>query len=216
MKEKIKKIKKGIVGISLALALGLSSVKAQPSGSVELIKSLDRDHSYIRPTLTYDLPKDISGHSFVEFYDDGSFFGKTTLTKPIDGVPFSAAGQFVYGSDFDTQLGFGGSASTTLGEKGFVKIHYLPIQTSKEGQIKTDQRKLGYFVSLDLPRDVSISSFGELTFSDDGPAWGYGELSLEKKVSDRFSVKYQPALKSKGEGKIIPKYEHRLGLELKL
>lgn len=204
----MKFIKKTIATIATVVALALP-MKAQ-SGTVEAITSLETGDSYLRPTISYQLPESVKGSSFHEFYEDGTHFGKTTLEKGItddQGIKIQAK----YGSHMPTKTGAGFYTKIPSPDDTFVKVSYIPLWLDLHGK-KQDSQIFGYYVSVYLPLDMKLSSFGEIDIQQQ--KWTYGELGLEKKITDDLSISYQPSLT--GDGDIIPKPEHRIDIKYKL
>jgi len=206
----MKKTKLTLAGLILATGLGLGSLRAQTSGSFEYIKSLDKADHYFRPTVTFTLPVDVKGMSFGEFYKDGTVYTKTTLSKPVT-KNFGAMEQTITFSGAETKFGLGAYAILPMPKNMFAKTYIVPTWITDKGQ-KVNSTIAGYFVSAKLPLDITLSSFGEVDLSaEGGPKWSYGEIGIEKKITDNLSVSYQPALKN--QGKLLPAVEHRIELK---
>jgi hypothetical protein len=209
MKKILKNLAVGAMAGAISL-LPMKNANAQLSGSMEAIKSFKPKQSYVRPQLFYDLPADIKGFTFLEFYQDGnSYFGRTNLTKEITkGIGLRA--EAIHGSGFPDNYGLGLDA-TISNEKVFANLYLTPFFVNNK--LKKIENKVlsGYFASMKLPFDLQLSSFGEWNLNGkDGVEWTYGELNLEKKLNKNLSVSYNPALKNKGVGKVIPRLEHRI------
>ncbi|MEK6933040.1 MAG: hypothetical protein AABW56_04590 [Nanoarchaeota archaeon] len=198
-----------LIGTSLLLS---PKAKSQVDGSIEGIKSFEPKQSYMRPSTSYKLPLELEGFSFMEFYQDESYFGKTTLDKSIVG-DLGVTGQAIHGSGFDDKYGIGLSQVISTSEKAFLKVHVYPLWIDSKGKSVKDGTTLGYFGSLKLPFDLELSSFGDWKIGPKGLEWDYGEISLEKKLTDKLSASYIPALKSKDKGGAIPRLEQRIGLK---
>ena len=209
----MKKILKNLAVGAMAGALSLIPMKnanAQLNGSMEAVKSFKPKQSYVRPQLFYDLPADIKGFTFLEFYQDGnSYFGRTNLTKEVTkGIALRA--EAIHGSGFNDNYGLGLSA-TIPGKKVFANFYFTPFLVNKKLKKIENKALLGYFASMKLPLNMKLSSFGEWNLNGkNGVGWNYGELNLEKILNKNLSVSYNPALKNKGAGKPIPKLEHRV------
>ncbi|MCF7872010.1 hypothetical protein K9L97_03165 [Candidatus Woesearchaeota archaeon] len=214
--ELMKKAKIGIAGLVLALGLATTPLKAQSTTEIEGIKSFEAGKSYVRPTVGFELPGEIKGSSFLEIYGEKGYYGKTTLSKQVEG-PISIIGQGVYGSGFDTRYGIGASVGGKITDGIYAKAHIIPLYVDDQGKVQDHKGVAGYYIGADLPLDMKISSFGEIRLDGGkGPEWAYGELSLSKELSDKLSVMYQPALKMHKQGDLKPKIEHRIAMKYKL
>lgn len=207
----IQKIKIGIATLAAALMLSYGTAIAQTKATVEVIKSTETGKTYIRPSLSYKLPGEIKGYSFEELYSDRTMFGKTSLTKSITDEQ-GLLMQAIYGTAPKTTIGAGLYSKIPSPNGTFVKVHYVPFWIDMDGK-KVDKSIIGYFASINLPLDLKLSSFGELDVSK-SPKWTYGEIGLEKKITDDMTISYQPALI--GKGKVTPTLEHRIDLKIKL
>jgi hypothetical protein len=209
MKKKLRNLTAGVM-LGAASLIPMKNANAQLSGSMEAIKSFKSKQSYVRPCLFYDLPANIKGFTFLEFYQDGdSFFGRTKLTKEVaKGIGLRS--DIVHGSGFPNNYGLG--LNVDMPKNKILKNLYLTPFLVDNKLKKVENKVLaGYFASIKLPFDMQLSSFGEWNLNGkNGVQWTYGELNLEKKLSDKLSVSYNPALKSRGAGKPIPRLEHRV------
>ncbi len=194
-------------------ALYGSNINAQDINA-EVIKSLKPASSYGRLNADYQLPTGIKGYTFAEFYSDGnSYFSKTTFTKPVIGN-VSAMGQMVNGTGFEDHAGLGVSVVIPTPDHTFAKAYIVPRYLSSAGSPIDNKCVAGYYAEANLPLDMKISSFGEVNLNGkNGAEWMYGELNLEKKLTDKVSVSYNPALQNKGPGDITPAIEHRFTLK---
>jgi hypothetical protein len=209
MKKILRNITAGVI-LGASSLLPMKNANAQLNGSIEAVKSFKPKQSYVRPQLFYDLPADIKGFTFLEFYQDGdSFFGRTKLTKEVaKGIGLRS--DIVHGSGFPNNYGLG--LNVDMPKNKILKNLYLTPFLVDNKLKKVENKVLaGYFASIKLPFDMQLSSFGEWNLNGkNGVQWTYGELNLEKKLSDKLSVSYNPALKSRGAGKPIPRLEHRV------
>ena len=209
MKKKLRNLTAGVM-LGAASLIPMKNANAQLSGSMEAIKSFKSKQSYVRPCLFYDLPANIKGFTFLEFYQDGnSYFGRTNLTKEVTkGIALRA--EAIHGTGFPNNYGLGLSA-TIPNKKVFANFYFTPFLV--DNKLKKIENKVlsGYFASIKLPLDMQLSSFGEWNLNGkNGVEWTYGELNLEKKLNKNLSVSYNPALKNNGVGKPIPRLEHRV------
>ena len=209
MKKKLRNLTAGVM-LGAASLIPMKNANAQLSGSMEAIKSFKPKQSYVRPCLFYDLPANIKGFTFLEFYQDGdSFFGRTKLTKEV-AKGIGLRGDIVHGTGFPNNYGLGLNVDLP-GKNVFTNFYLTPFLV--DNKLKKIENKVlsGYFVSMKLPLDIQLSSFGEWNLNGkNGVEWTYGELNLEKKLNKNLSVSYNPALKNRGTGKPIPRLEHRI------
>jgi len=209
MKKILKNLAVGTMAGAISL-LPMKNANAQLNGSIEAIKSFKPKQSYVRPCLFYDLPANIKGFTFLEFYQDGdSFFGRTKLTKEV-AKGIGLRGDIVHGSGFPNKYGLGLNVNIP-NKKVFTNFYLTPFFVNNK--LKKIENKVlsGYFVNIELPLNMQLSSFGEWNLNGkNGVEWTYGELNLEKKLNKNLSVSYNPALKNRGAGKPIPKLEHRV------
>jgi hypothetical protein len=220
----------------LAMFLGLSRLNAQQAdtvntikevqpvkteqvvdkfnGNVELIKGLtsEQDHnSYIRPNTFYVLPADIAGYNWTEFYTDGTFFGKNTLSKPIIG-PISILNQFKYGTGFSPKTGFGLSFSASPTKNSFVKTYFIPKMINLKGEFQDNLSITGFYGEIKYGKHAKISGFAEINLSAEKPNWCYGEINIEGIINDNVSISYNPSLTNAGET-LKPSINHRVTLK---
>jgi len=209
MKKILRNITAGVI-LGASSLLPMKNANAQLNGSIEAVKSFKPKQSYVRPQLFYDLPADIKGFTFMEFYQDGdSFFGRTRLTKEVaKGIGLRS--DIIHGTGFPNNYGLG--LNVDMPKNKILKNLYLTPFLVDNKLKKVENKVLaGYFASIKLPFDMQLSSFGEWNLNGkNGVQWTYGELNLEKKLSDKLSVSYNPALKNRGAGKPIPRLEHRV------
>ncbi len=209
MKKTLRNITAGVI-LGASSLLPMKNANAQLTGSIEAIKSFKPKQSYVRPCLFYDLPANIKGFSFFEFYHNGnSYYGKTTLTKKVTkGIKLQA--QAVHGSGFCNNYNLGLSANIQ-NEKVSANFYCAPLCVSNKLKKIENKVLAGYFASIKLPFDTQLSSFGEWNLNGkNGVGWTYGEINLEKKLNKNLSVSYNPVLKNRGAGKPIPRLTHRI------
>ncbi|MFA5797666.1 MAG: hypothetical protein WC916_06575 [Candidatus Woesearchaeota archaeon] len=206
MNKTIKNIALWIAGISAITSMNIHAQNV----NAEVIKSLKPGSSYERLNAEYQLPAGIKGFTFAEFYSDGnSYFSKTALTKQVvENV--GVMGQMVNGSGFDDHAGLGVSIVVPTPDKTFAKVYVVPKYFTSNGTPVDNKCVAGYYAEAELPLDMKISSFGEVNLNGtNGVEWMYGEVNLEKKLTDNISISYNPALQNKAEGSITPILEHR-------
>ena len=143
--------------------------------------------------IFYQLPADISGYWFTEFYQDGTIFGKNMLSKKIDNIA-SVVDQTVFGTGMPAKTGLGfslegpGPASNMM-----FKMYLIPLYLNTNGKTEKNYTILGYCFETKLPLDFKLSGFGEWNMGKTNWAWNYGEANLEKSLGI-ISVSYNPAL----------------------
>jgi len=205
-----------IGGIILSSLLPMKKAQAQVNGSMEYLLSEHSENSYPRLNLFYGDIEKVKGFSFLELYkNQKGYFGKTTLEKQI--IPrVNAAAQIKYAGEPLTSVGLGASVNVVkTNNNSFFNFQALPVWIPKGFKLNKDEfvnKKeviLGYSAKVNLPKDFFLFSFGQMNVNDKGgPTWCYGELTAGKKFK-KWSVGYNPALVSKGQGKAVPKMEHR-------
>ena len=214
MKKTLRNIGAGIMAGAVSL-LPMKDANAQINGSLDIVKSSEPKKSYVRPCLSYELPANIKGFTFLEFYQKGNeeggktYFGRTKLTKEVF-KRFGLRADATHGSESPNTYGLG--LNVTIPNKTiFANLYLTPFWVNGKLNKVENKTLAGYFASTKLPFGLELSSFGELNLNAKGGAqWTYGELNLEKKFGKEknFSVAYNPALKNKGGP--IPKLEHRV------
>ncbi len=199
--------------ISLASLLPTQKAEAQGnvSGNVEYIQSEKPDNSYARLQGFYTLPKDVKGFTFLEFYKNGNgYFGKTTLDKAV-GEGFGARAVAYHANEPLKKAGLGVTKVVPhLPKNTFAKIGLIPIWAGNKGRAIGDKALAQYFANVNLPAGFNLSSFGDwdLITKDKGIQWEYGEINLDKKLNDVFTIGYNPVLFNKGNA--VPRLEHRV------
>lgn len=198
--------------MTLASFLPMKS-NGQVSANVEAIVPEKTENFHVRSNMFYNLPSDIGGYTWFEFYDEG-YFGRTTLTKRVSenvGVGTHA----VIGSGLKNRISPRIQLTIPTPEGLSANVSSNPYFVDSDGKVD-NVLEVGYFVKKDLPWDMNISSFGLVNLTaKEGSQWTYGEINLQKQFSD-FSISYNPSMINRGEGKITPEFEHRLNLKLNL
>lgn len=199
------KIKKAAIGSMLAASLCGGSANAQTYGSVEGIVSAETGNSYVRPSVAYQLPYDFKGFSFAELYKEG-YLGSSVISRKLnDNVDLMF--KHYFSDKFDSKIAAGLSVNKDIYGVN-ANAYALPFVADKNSQLES--MALGYRVSKELPWGMNVSGFGEASLSRKGLTWGYGELSLDKKLTDNLTISYVPALYNSGAAKLTPNYEHRV------
>ena len=179
------------------------------SGNIEFIlgkkKKKDNQYynTYIRVNLFYNLPRKITGYDWTEYYPDGTYCGRNTLSKTIATVigtknkPKLAIGlenQILYISGFPVSTGVGFDVQYSPTENILIKPYFTPELFDKHG-IEKNKSITGIcfsakpFPNTKVLKNITVSGFGEMNFSakidknDNGttkddklaPTWLYGE-----------------------------------------
>ncbi len=209
--------------ISRTLAMGLiglsclaGKVQAQDKihGNIGYIQSEKGTNSYTEANVLYSLPLEIKGYTFLDFYNNkGGFYGKTSLTKEFV-KNISARFQTVHANETFSETGLGLEAKfPKMADNFSLKLNCMPLWFNSEGQ-EDNNVKLGYCLSLNLPKDTYLSSFGEWNLANKkGPTWTYGEVELGKKLGN-INLAYNAALKFREAGESVPDLEHRVALRI--
>jgi hypothetical protein len=192
----------------LALAIPAAIAAKAEASNVKCVTSLEEGvKPYVAANMFYQMPSGIDGFTFVNF-SEGGYYGKTTLKKQIDeGI--SVRGQTVHANEPITQTGVGiGAVVPGLPKNTFLEVNYMPAWFDENGLVE-DQAQAGYFVSVNLPAGIQLSSFGDWNVTGLNPKWMYGEVEVSKKFGP-VSVSYNGALI--GDGDATPDIEHRVAV----
>lgn len=209
------------LGVAGALAASLwggmpSEAEAQGqgqklSGSIEAILSEEAAKSYARLHATYQLPGGLSGYTFIEGYQDGSYFAKSTLTKKA-GDYLSLKGQVLQRGELFSMAGIGAGAKLPMPQGSYAGVYAVPLWIGKDGLVH-DRSIFGYSAGVKLGHGYSIGSVGEIQLAaKGGPQWAYGEIKAAKAIG-QLEFSYEPALRSKGS--LLPRLEHRVSVSYK-
>jgi len=188
----------------------MSKVKAEVKGNVEYIRSQENQNSYARLNAFYSLPKEISGFSLGEFYKNGDgYFGVSFLEKPVWNN-ISSRLRLEHDNEPLSEASMGASFSIpNLPKDIFAKISWDALWMNPKGKF-VDKSVAGYFVETKLPHGFNLSTFAEFHLvKPEGITWKYGEINLGKKFGP-FTLGYNPSLNSIRDGKLSPKFEHRV------
>ncbi|HLC77065.1 MAG TPA: hypothetical protein VJH04_02575 [archaeon] len=174
--------------------------------SVDAVGSESQGASFVRPNIFYKLGS-VDGFTFIEFYSDKTYFGKTMLSKEI-GRMFSLTGELAYGSSDANSARLGAKYSVPMPKGSEFEVKALPLWLDKDGRNK--KAVVGYYGSAKLPAGFDVSSFGEIDALN--AEWMYGEFSIGKNFgkSGKIGIHYNPLLKSNGTGKLMPRVEHAI------
>jgi len=211
---KTKSLLKSLLTAFAGLTILASSPSAQAfNGKLEGIKSEKKGSSYVRANAFYNLPFNIKGVTFTEFYTGGKgYFGQTFLEKPLKkGFNFRARAIHV-NNPLTKFSPIGLSFSVPKLPKGLsAKLKLDPLWFKSNGERIPNKLDLGYFVSVDLPYGFKASGFGGWNVADKkGVQWGYGEANLEREIAKGVSIGYNPVLLNQGGA--VPKVEHRMNV----
>lgn len=187
------------------------------SGNIEFIAGSNKSsyNTYVRPNTFYNLPGNISGYNWVEFYTDGTFCGRNTLSKTIIGK-LGLENQLLYISKVPVSTGIGIDYTFTPTENILIKPYFTPFLVNSKGKIVKNTSITGIYFSAKITPKITVSGFGEMNFSakiDDklNPEWSYGEFCANYAVTSHSSIEYVPSLTNKGSGVAAPKVNHRIG-----
>jgi len=205
-----------LIPIALVGSIYLAPKKthADINGSLEAIVSEKKENSYARLNGFYQLPGEINGFTFLEFYKDGKgFFGKSMLTKGLSKT-FSVKGELVHINEPVTYAGVGLGLNLPMPKGSYGSLKVLPVWVDKQGKYAPNKVIVGYVAGADLGKGWSMSSFGEANIAaKQGPKWCYGEVAVTKEIGKGVNVGYIPALKP--VGKLAPKIESRVGVQIR-
>ncbi len=220
LKQKMTNIIKTIKTATLAGLVGLSAlvgnVSAAPvCGDIGYIQRNGDASSYEEANAFYKLPAGVKGYTFLDLYNqDGTVFGKTTLTKDIANSSLAGKVQVVHANELLTDGGFGLEAKLPTPKGVVAKVNCTPVWMNGDG-VEKDTVKVGYFVAVNLPKAMTLSSFGEVNVANDkGITWGYGEVELAKQIGN-LTVGYNASLNSKGDGKLTPEVRSGIAVRYK-
>lgn len=210
MKKTLKDIvTAGMIG--LATLLHVKKAEANVSGNVKWIQTTEEAKSYgsyVESNVFYGLPKGVNGYTFVDLYNDGGYFGRTSWNKEI-GNGISGNVEVNHFDEPVSNIGVGLKAQVPkLPENAFATISLMPLYVDRKGNRVNNQALLQYFGILNLPKGFTLFSFGELDVARG--EWLYGELELGKKLFGVIRGSYNPSLISDGD--MIPDLEHRFAV----
>jgi len=205
IKKTLRNIRNSLKYLGIATAIGLAPkmTEAGVNGNTRYV----HPDNYVETNAFYGLPKDVRGYTFMDLCE-GGYFGKTSLDKTIKhGIGPKA--QLIHANEPLTQVGMGASGVIPKLPKGtFGKVGVIPLWVDKEGKRVEDKVTVDYFGSLNLPKGLKLSGFGEWNIgTGKGPKWTYGEIDLGRKIGP-VHVSYNPALI--GDGDAVPRLEHRV------
>lgn len=216
MKKTLRKIL-GIGAVAAAGVLPMEKAEAQfNGGSVGYVHSGKSENSYGRLLGFYELPAEISGFSFVEFYKNGSgYYGETTLNKGIKSG-LTTRVNLIHAGEPVSEAGFGvGFNIPRMPKGGYASIGFLPVWVGRDGSV-IDKAQAQYSFGFSLPKGFNLGGFGEWNLlKKGGPQWGYGELEATVDLGEMLGldklkgirVGYNPALLPDGDA--VPSVRQR-------
>ncbi|HVY01789.1 MAG TPA: hypothetical protein VHA12_03435 [Candidatus Nanoarchaeia archaeon] len=215
MKNKtIQKAKNLLLAGALLTGALTTEVAAGVSGNVEHIQSTEAGQSYERLNAFYSLPADVKGYTFLEAYHDGTAFGKTTLTRKLSDS-ISVVSQTRSINEGFTDTGIGLQLNIPV-KNGYALVRLVPAWLNSEGKSVRSRNILGFAVGKNLSDKVSAAVFAELNLnSKSGAEWAYGEAQVFYSPSKDWNIGYNPALRNKSAGSIVPRVEHRFAVQRK-
>ncbi len=195
---------------------GLTLPKKQKSfiGRIRYIQPTEETTaSYVEPNFFYSLPGNIKVHSWGILYRKGKGYHGETNGEKFLSHGFNLKGQVQYKNTLLNRIGFGFSRQVPFLPKDiFLKLTLLPLWVDKEGH-NSETCEIAYFVKINLPFELSLSSFGDLNFlHEDGVRWGYGEICFLRTIYKNLAVSYNPALNN--QDKWYPEIEHRFTCQI--
>ncbi len=217
--------------IATGIGVGLTALASgQVTGNLNAhISQAGNESNYIRANAFYGLHLGIKGYTFVDAYKNNTIFGKTFLTKNI-GKDLALKTETIHAGNednpgFNTQTGMGieyshsdkDTAKSIFDNIKYAKVNYLPRFVDKNGETIPATQAIGYAVAVNLPnkigkfklpKNIEVSSFGQIKKSENGTNWGYGEAEIIKNFRNKF-IGWNGALVSKQQGGIIPRVQHR-------
>lgn len=207
------------MGLLTALSIGYTTLaqsnetpKDKFSGNIEIIKSTYPEMSYIRTTDFYELPADLTGNNWIEFYTNGTYMGRNTVSKQIF-EPISLQHMTRYCTESKLDNGIGVSIDFTFNSV-LLSMYGAPIFINYQGNKVSNSSLLGIFASTQLSDKLKLSGFAEINPSGkEGAEWSFGELNLEYIINENVSLSYNPAFYSIGPGSLNPEIDHRITLK---
>lgn len=201
MTNLITKIATGTMFV-LSSLMPLKKAEAQLNGNLEYIHANGNEGSYPRTNMFYNLPKDIGAFTFLEFYNDGGYFGKTMLGKNIN-ESMALKTEIKHIDEPYSKHGVGVEVKIPLPKNAFIKLKALPFWF--KGKERIEDETVGYFLNVNLPKGFNFNSFADIDSKN--KEWGYGEVSFNKNVG-KLNIGYNPALLPRG--KLKPQIQHRI------
>jgi hypothetical protein len=200
--------KLGLLG-ALALAAAPQPQAAEISGNIKYLQQAQSGtQSYVEPNVFYALPGKVNGYTWADLPGDGTFFGKTSLSRTLAGK-LDATAQLVHANEALSQAGLGLSYNIPLTRKNsYANVKILPVWATKEGKMLPGNALLGYAIGTDLGNGWSLESFAEFNANSMSGNqkfagkrafdWGYGEVELTKKVSKNLKLGVNAGLFNNG------------------
>lgn len=143
-----------------------------------------------RINLFYGLPLKTEAFSFMEFYGEEGYFGKTMLHTPITKKGTGVRTEVKHHSFGPITAGIGIEQKMTLPGGIYASIKALPVVFDKHGYVK-NQAIVGYFASKVIPINnrvsVNISSFLDFNIvGKNGPECDYGETDITAQIKTKY------------------------------
>ena len=197
--------------IGLATLIPIRDAKADVSGNVKYIQTTEESNSsgsYPECNVFYELPRGINGYTFIDLYDHGDgYFGRTSLNREL-GRKVRGNVEFNHFNELFSNVGVGIKAQIPrLPKDAFATVNVMPFYVDRRGNRVKNKGLLQYFGSLTLPKDFTLSSFGEWDIARG--KWEYGEVELTTDLGP-FTAGYNGGLI--GDGDATPNLEHRASL----
>jgi hypothetical protein len=184
--------------------MALFAIAACAQGQdMQYLQTAEKQTSRIRPTLSYTLPGEVKGFSFIELYNDKSgYLSNTVLQKQI--VPKTNLASMIGVSNFkNNSLALGATYTPVKNKNTMVQLGMYPLNLTKEGRTK-NLNIATYAVNQQLGKGFSVSSFGQVNVAT--ATWMYGEAALKKSL-DNFveGLTLGAGCDLRSEGKPLPK-----------
>ena len=185
-----------------------SKVDAKTKASLDILTDIQNPTTQIiKPSATYDLPLGVKGFSTMNFFENGSYVGKTKLTKNVGYVDLIADATFR--SFMNNSYALGASTKIPTPDKTFANVSVYPVSIDSEGQIE-DKLIAGLFTSANLPGGLRLSNLTEIDAKNS--KWSYGEVDLSKQIKN-FKIGSNVALTPKEGLKPQAQYRIRIGYD---
>jgi hypothetical protein len=190
---------KNLISVLTLLMLGIGAKKADASGYIKYTQA-EKKNSYTEVSADYPILS-INGSTFIDFYNNGGYLGRTSLRKKIL-KDVNCKLKINHDNALFAQAGLG---IETIGN---LNISFMPLWADSKGRVK-DKCILGYSGNVDLPKGFKLNFFGEWNLGK-SIQWGYGEIDIGKKIGP-VSISYNPALN--WDGDFSPSLEHRAAVK---
>lgn len=195
---------------ALTALVGFYPIQASAGNAKYYSPVNDSMPSFAKLTSPYSLPGDVKGGTWLELHQ-GRYYAESNFKRRIvQGLNLKA--QTNHPDDLVGRIGLGTSTEIPV-SKGSAEITVFPVFLNGNGK-RINRSEINYFASVDLPYNVTASSFGEWTLQK-GLEWIYGELELERSVTDNLSMGWNIPLRNPKGGKLPSGFGHRVTVKAK-